>query len=49
MPRRRMDARVIREVLRLKSLNLSIRQIGKNRNPVALCFCLRYYLLLFKA
>ena len=32
MPRRRMDARAIREILRLRSLNLSIRQISRSVN-----------------
>ena len=30
MPRRRMNARTIREILRLKSLNLSTRQISRS-------------------
>ena len=32
MPGRRMNTRVIKEVLRLKSLGLSIREIGRSVN-----------------
>lgn len=39
MPRRKMSAEVIREVLRLKSQNLSTRQISRSTNGVTTAHC----------